>query len=324
MTKMLRRHHGNACNLARILVFVCFASARQAYANQGHESKADVLWASEAATNLSKWRFSLMESTFRAYNNHSMQLSQQLESGERFVHPIEPGGHARFRVFEPFVVCPPGSDLTRIGDDGDGGKWLCASRHLKAPCLIISLGSNGQFDFERAVLDRFPCEVHTFDCTSKPETLHAKHRFHKLCIGKPAPGFVSLDEAVRLTGFQTLDLLKMDIEGYEYDVVSSWGSASNFLPKQLSVEVHYRDLYYGTPAWKDASRKDMFSWPGISEIGLAQLSLFFGHLAGLGYGIVAQEVNELSEHCSEFTMILVDPNHHHRGVAGDGTLRSRV
>jgi hypothetical protein len=284
--------------------------AHQGSANQAHEAKADIMWSAQAAANLSQWRYTLMERTFQAYNEHSIQQRDKLQSHERFTHPVEPPGHARFGIFQPFISCPPSSDLRRIGDDGDGGKWLCLPKHLKAPCLIISLCSNGQFDFEQAVLDVFPCEVHTFDCTSTPQTLEARHHFHKLCIGKPAHGFVSLDEAVRLTGFSSLDLLKMDIEGYEFDVVSSWEAGSRSLPKQLSVELHYQDLYYGTPAWKDTSRLSLFSWPGISEVGLAQLSLFFAHLAGLGYGVVAQEVNELSEHCSEFTMILVSQFHH--------------
>ncbi len=239
-----------------------------------------------------------------------MQQRRKQTPNEIITRPIEPAGHARFNIFQPFVTCPPSADFKRIGDAGDGGKWLCLPRQLKAPCLVISLGSNGQFDFEEAVLDQFPCEVHTFDCTSTPKTLDARHHFHRLCIGKHAPNFVTLDEAVKLTGFSSLDLLKMDMEGYEFDVVSAWDTGTQYLPKQLSFELHYQDLYYGTPAWNNASRLDLFSWPGISEIGLAQLSLFFAHLANLGYAIVAQEVNELTQHCAEFTMLQVGQFHH--------------
>lgn len=60
-------------------------------------------------------------------------------------------GHARFDLFNPFVTCPPGMVLRRVGGKGgntDGGKWLCGFQALRAPCTVLSLGSNNDFSFE--------------------------------------------------------------------------------------------------------------------------------------------------------------------------------
>jgi hypothetical protein len=85
----------------------------------------------------------------------------------------------------------------RLGNWGDGGKWICDPRILLRPqpmakCLVYSigtllfcanrsnnmfllpfipchafiLGSNNEFSFENELLKEFPsCEIHTFDMT---------------------------------------------------------------------------------------------------------------------------------------------------------------
>ena len=66
----------------------------------------------------------------------------------------------------------------------DGGKFVCAPERLKTPdCLVISIGSNNQYEFEEEVkLDDSSnavdiieilkwnnnCEIHIFDHTIEP------------------------------------------------------------------------------------------------------------------------------------------------------------
>jgi hypothetical protein len=67
---------------------------------------------------------------------------------------VEPGGQTRYDLLEPFVECPFGA-LRRLGGapTEDGGKWLCTDGLLNAPgCIIYSLGSNGNYGFEQAML----------------------------------------------------------------------------------------------------------------------------------------------------------------------------
>jgi hypothetical protein len=100
---------------------------------------------------------------------------------------------------------------------------MCSMNSMQAPCVVYSLGSNGDVSFEKDVLSQTPCEVHTFDCTiDKVSILDAKrHFFHKLCIGKPRPStesFQSLHTIMRRLNHIKLSMLKMDIEGSEFEV----------------------------------------------------------------------------------------------------------
>lgn len=66
---------------------------------------------------------------------------------------VEPQGHPRFDLFSPFIKCRSGN-VSRVGSDGEGGKLVCMDEYMQAEgCVIYSLGSNGQFDFEEGVLE---------------------------------------------------------------------------------------------------------------------------------------------------------------------------
>lgn len=56
--------------------------------------------------------------------------------------------------FNPFINCTSGGPLVRLGSDKDGGKYICLDEYLTRPgCIVYSLGSNGQYDFEEAILE---------------------------------------------------------------------------------------------------------------------------------------------------------------------------
>lgn len=66
---------------------------------------------------------------------------------------VEPAGFSRYDLFNPVVRCP-GGPLQRMGSAADGGKLLCGLDGLRArkACVVFSIGSNGQYDFEQAFL----------------------------------------------------------------------------------------------------------------------------------------------------------------------------
>jgi hypothetical protein len=90
----------------------------------------------------------------------------------------------RYDMYQPFVSCPAGRPLSRVGSPGDGGKQLC-KLNMQPPCTIYSLGSEMKFDFEEVALNQTSCHVHTFDCTVPGKVLDpVRHNYHKLCIGR--------------------------------------------------------------------------------------------------------------------------------------------
>jgi hypothetical protein len=105
-------------------------------------------------------------------------------------------------------------------------------------------------------------------------------------------------------GHKKLDALKIDIEGSEYDVFSAWSQDAINLPTQISVEIHYLGIYWGTQSYNDSNDFSHLLWPQ-HEPSLSDISLFMLHMANMGYAIVSREDNESCMHCSELTLVRI-------------------
>ena len=133
----------------------------------------------------------------------------------------EPDGHRRFDVMMPAVdACP---SLTLIGSSFDGGKLICGLDRIpdtaETPCVVYSVGSNNQWDFEAGIVERTNCRVFTFDCTVDgvvPGHIEDRVTFHKICLGTKTTGgevgsFLSLAKMMSMLRHDHITLLKMDI-----------------------------------------------------------------------------------------------------------------
>lgn len=146
--------------------------------------------------------------------------------------------------------------------------------------IVYSVGTGEDLSFDLAIIDRFGCAVHGFDPTPKAvawvakQSLPAQFRFHALGMGSydgtadfflPAnPEHVSgsvvqrsggglervpvqlrtLATVMRQLGHRHVDMLKLDIEGAEYDVIDeicSTDATGDGVPvSQILVEFHQR------------------------------------------------------------------------------------
>ena len=160
----------------------------------------------------------------------------------------------------------------------DGGWWFHPDA-LGAHSIVYSLGVGEDIDFDLALTRRFGCEVHAFDPTPSTidwiarQALPPRLHFHPWAVtardgrltlyprvrrdgtrdsimytvvpGEGAPGegvdvpAMSLGTIARELGHTRLDLLKMDIEGAEYEVLDNL-IESAVKPIQLLVEFHHR------------------------------------------------------------------------------------
>eukprot|EP01105_Mastigella_eilhardi_P006158 TRINITY_DN17764_c0_g1_i1.p1 TRINITY_DN17764_c0_g1~~TRINITY_DN17764_c0_g1_i1.p1 ORF type:complete len:285 (-),score=90.66 TRINITY_DN17764_c0_g1_i1:187-1041(-) len=158
--------------------------------------------------------------------------------------PRLPFNFPEFELFEPPYECVAGED--RVGNIGDGGKWTCGMERVLAvqPCVVYSLGSNTQVDFEDDVyqLSNGTCEIHVFD----QQDLNGffadlpRYHFHQALVTAER-GVVQF---LREMHHSHLNVLKIDVEGAEFTVMDALAA----LPPterpwigELLVEVHFLD-----------------------------------------------------------------------------------
>eukprot|EP01135_Chromosphaera_perkinsii_P009484 Nk52_evm27s1763 gene=Nk52_evmTU27s1763 len=160
-------------------------------------------------------------------------------------------------AWEPEMSC---LEEIRLGRIADGGKWLCDPDRLigdiKENCLIYSLGSNNEYEFEMHVHHLYPqCEIHTFDHTVANPTPPDFVGNHKWGVGatdgpftaegQPIDGnvytFETLQRVLGHTG-RRMAVLKMDVEGAEYGMFDKYfvdgpnAPVLNF--DQILIETH--------------------------------------------------------------------------------------
>eukprot|EP01083_Nonionella_stella_P203132 741476_1 len=119
---------------------------------------------------------------------------------------------------------------TVIGSSGDGLKWGCGVELLNLTkktqeCIVYSLGSNNDWSFEEGIFELVPhCKIFTFDPTIKtahiPERIANQVEFRKWGLSgddKEATHYYLLSTIMRKLGHSHIDILKVDIEGFEWN-----------------------------------------------------------------------------------------------------------
>lgn len=152
-------------------------------------------------------------------------------------------------LLTPYYACPWSLRRSNFVDEVfDGGKWTCgvpeSAGRSDRPFVVYSFGSAGNDIFETHILSMNPAaEIHVFDPTSTPLN---KWHFHEvgLCAhggdfsanGKTYP-CASIDAHMQTLQHSHIDVLKMDVEGAEWDVIASTDFARLDVG-QILVEVH--------------------------------------------------------------------------------------
>jgi hypothetical protein len=159
----------------------------------------------------------------------------------------------------------------RVGNNtnGDGPKWVCDPHRIKRlaelrkkkdpshpGCVIYSIGSNGDFNFELGMqneVGKGVCEFHIFDMgdyrSRVPKELERIH-YHQWGLKKqdpnvtaPAVGdrYYGLRDTIKLLGHEKLDaidIFKIDCEKCEWNTYEDWVADGIPLLHQIQVELH--------------------------------------------------------------------------------------
>jgi hypothetical protein len=172
---------------------------------------------------------------------------------------------AKARAAVDGLFCSSSPDVKRFGDDATG--WVIHTRPMPQVCYCAGVGNEMTFELELAkvterpmlVFDPSPTGVGDdgaermrqpalFPCRHCGRNRHggvlsARRQRRRLLLGRPRgqredfvrvlePGYI-----MSKNGDSAIDLLKMDIEGFEYDIVD--GFLKDHIPvRQLCVEFH--------------------------------------------------------------------------------------
>eukprot|EP01084_Bolivina_argentea_P267022 453136_1 len=135
----------------------------------------------------------------------------------------------------------------------DGGKWGCGIHLIQKPCIIYSFGSFNNFKFEYGIneITNYKCDIYIFDPFHYPsdETIenleNLNIHFYKWGvsgINNETANIYTLERIMTLLNHTFIDVLKIDIEGFEYptfyhlDKQNVWPSIG-----QILIETHTAD-----------------------------------------------------------------------------------
>ena len=170
-------------------------------------------------------------------------------------------------------------DEQRLGDIGEGGKWVCGLHRLlpRKDCVVYSFGSHGQDDFEYAVHKAAPwCSIHTFDpgdyeaALQHPDIL----TYHSWALGCAVePPFRTLADIAATLNHTHIDILKVDVDGAEYlsfPIFFGPDANHNIPVGQVQLEIHPVPVYMnkrGALATDEKHVAELFD--GLSQSGFA-------------------------------------------------------
>lgn len=247
--------------------------------------------------------------------------------GSRWINVIEPDTSKRFKVAIG-QVGPECLEEVRFTENSLVEKIFCVPpnhinqqqqqqqpQEVSSECHMFSIGSNDQWGFEVDVHKKLPdCVTHTFDCTLKNNQPRKKPksdqiRFYPYCIGggtvtdqnnnedkgnQKKERFLPYHELWKRTNMtQPPQLLKIDVEGFEFGVIPSMlrDSPSDIWPEQIMMEVHWATRMVEVPS--------MLRTRQASEI-----SLLFGQLFTHG-GYLPVKSKYFDPHCSTCLEVLL-------------------
>lgn len=181
-------------------------------------------------------------------------------------------------------------------------------------CIVYGMGIAHDPGFELQ-MSRAGCETHAFDCTVDPQdpVVAAKpFKFHPWCIGRRSNvtftnniyvhsqsdankfQFKSLADTMAELGHNHVDLLKFDIEGFEWQLLETEILPSRNPPEQISFELHTQKA---NPAYVPPSL--------VSDKGYVEVNRLFRSLYDKGYRVASKELNSGDPACAEFVVLNV-------------------
>jgi hypothetical protein len=223
-----------------------------------------------------------------------------VSSGERF---YAESNYERFDYMGPTAFrCPEVKIIDP--EHGQDEKRVCwvDDAFQKEGCVIFSVGSENNFQFEEQMAKITKCQIHTFDCTVKtpmiPEQIRDRVTFHKLCLaetnhiseeGLEFATYGELLKRAKLSAGEAPLYYKIDVEGWEWTSLLNMIASGEPLPVQIQIEVHY----------------SLLPW-SYGELSAREILAYFNRMYYQG-GYVLAERHDIASHyfCTEILLVKV-------------------
>jgi hypothetical protein len=208
---------------------------------------------SSTEQDLKKWNREL-QFHLEQFANEFQGEGLQLRTDKDLWHP------AYFGKLFTVALPPSGPACTHMGllgeqGDHDEAKRFCGTKSsmvTSGECVIVSIGSNNQWQFEVLAFQSLPCRIVTFDCTSQdsmPEFIRPRTTFYKICVGiqdeiRAGRQSMTWESLLMHAGIHSHPfILKLDVEGYEYGVIPAILAAPDTKkPMQILMELHAQTI----------------------------------------------------------------------------------
>lgn len=220
-----------------------------------------------------------------------LDVTERQDLQKEAKHGVVKEHRNRERVFDAIQLMPPIIQRRQTAQDSE-------------PCVAYGLGIASNAEFEQQVA-QLGCEVHLFDCRispSSPAVTGKNFTFHSWCIGQKdnAAGkdlklqFKSLPETMQLLSHSHISLLKLNIDGSEWQFFQTEIAKSSNLPDQLAFKLHTQQSKHGLPEL-------------LADKDYAAVNNLFLSLHDLGYRTLVKEPNVGDRASADFVVVNVKP-----------------
>ncbi|CAI5448761.1 unnamed protein product [Caenorhabditis angaria] len=141
-----------------------------------------------------------------------------------------------YRKIEIEAFCP---NIVRIGEIGDGGKFVCNPKKVRENCVLLSLGLHNEIEYDIMIqnITENRCQIVGADQDRQnDDTLEIYKNIRGTVFVGKIPKTLSIAGMVQRVGGTEVELLKIDIEGGEHKALEPF--LKNFFVCQIFIEVH--------------------------------------------------------------------------------------
>ncbi|KAF1756059.1 hypothetical protein GCK72_012512 [Caenorhabditis remanei] len=127
----------------------------------------------------------------------------------------------------------------RIGEKGDGGKYVCNPKKVKKDCTLVSLGLNNQIGSDKHIYEATGRQCKIIGADIYPQEQPTRDAYEKMngeLFAAKIPNDLTIPQMLEKTGRIDVEFLKIDIEKGEFTALEPL--IKDYFVCQIFIEIH--------------------------------------------------------------------------------------